>query len=65
MLNFAFAFGQQLAQQAVIVGNSPVRPAYAVWPVALLGGFIPNVAYSVFSCGEARAGTYSNTTAWK
>jgi L-rhamnose-H+ transport protein len=48
MLNFAFAFGQQLAQQAVLVGNTPVRAAYAVWPIALLGGFVPNVAYSVF-----------------
>jgi L-rhamnose-H+ transport protein len=48
MLNFAFAFGQQLAQQAVLVGNSPVHAAYAVWPIALLGGFVPNVVYSVF-----------------
>lgn len=48
MLNFAFAFGQQLAQQAVLVGNSPVRAAYAVWPIALLGGFVPNVTYSIF-----------------
>jgi L-rhamnose-H+ transport protein len=48
MLNFAFAFGQQLAQQAVLVGNSPVRAAYAVWPIALLGGFVPNVVYSAF-----------------
>jgi L-rhamnose-H+ transport protein len=47
-LNFAFAFGQQLAQQAVLIGNTPVRAAYAVWPIALLGGFVPNVAYSVF-----------------
>jgi L-rhamnose-H+ transport protein len=48
MLNFAFAFGQQLAQQAMLVGNTPVRAAYAVWPIALLGGFVPNVAYSIF-----------------
>jgi L-rhamnose-H+ transport protein len=48
MLNFAFAFGQQLAQQAISVGNSPVRAAYAVWPIALLGGFVPNIAYSIF-----------------
>jgi L-rhamnose-H+ transport protein len=32
----------------VLVGNTPVRAAYAVWPIALLGGFVPNVAYSVF-----------------
>jgi L-rhamnose-H+ transport protein len=55
MLNFSFAFGQQLAQQAVVVGNSPVRAAYAVWPIALLGGFVPNVAYSVFLLWRGRS----------
>jgi L-rhamnose-H+ transport protein len=55
MLNFAFAFGQQLAQQAVAVGNSPIRAAYAVWPIALLGGFVPNVAYSVFLLWRGRS----------
>lgn len=55
MLNFAFAFGQQLAQQAVSLGNSPVRAAYAVWPIALLGGFVPNVAYSVFLLWRGRS----------
>jgi len=48
MLNYAFAFGQELALTAVQLGNSPVAAAYAVWPVALLGGLIPNVAYSVY-----------------
>jgi L-rhamnose-H+ transport protein len=47
MLNYAFAFGQGLAE-AVRLGNSPVAAAYAVWPVALLGGLIPNVGYSVY-----------------
>ena len=55
MLNFAFAFGQQLAQQAVSLGNSPVRAAYAVWPIALLGGFVPNVAYSIFLLWRGRS----------
>jgi L-rhamnose-H+ transport protein len=48
MLNYAFAFGQGLAQAAVKVGNTPVAAAYAVWPIALLGGLIPNVAYSIY-----------------
>jgi L-rhamnose-H+ transport protein len=48
MLNYAFAFGQGLALMAVQMGNSPAAAAYAVWPVALLGGLIPNVAYSVY-----------------
>jgi len=48
MLNYAFAFGQQLAVQAVALGNSPVRAAYGVWPIALLGGLVPNIAYSLW-----------------
>jgi L-rhamnose-H+ transport protein len=48
MLNYSFAFGQDIARQAVAVGNSPVMAAYSVWPVALAGGFIPNFAYSVY-----------------
>ncbi|WP_433977803.1 L-rhamnose/proton symporter RhaT [Tunturiibacter empetritectus] len=48
MLNYAFAFGQGLAVEAVRLGNSPVAAAYAVWPVALLGGLIPNIGYSVY-----------------
>ena len=48
MLNYAFAFGQGLAEAAVRAGNTPVAAAYAVWPIALLGGLIPNVAYSVY-----------------
>ncbi|MFL6427363.1 MAG: L-rhamnose/proton symporter RhaT [Acidobacteriaceae bacterium] len=55
MLNFAFAFGQQLAQQAMVVGNTPVHAAYAVWPIALLGGFAPNVAYSIFLLWRGRS----------
>jgi L-rhamnose-H+ transport protein len=48
MLNYAFAFGQTVATEATALGNSPVRSAYAVWSVALLGGLVPNVAYSIF-----------------
>ena len=47
MLNYAFAFGQPLAVEAVRIGNSPIHAAYAVWPIALLGGFLPNLAYSL------------------
>jgi len=48
MLNYSFAFGQQIAQQGVALGNSPFRAAYAVWPISLLGGFFPNAGYSVY-----------------
>jgi L-rhamnose-H+ transport protein len=48
MLNYAFAFGQDIARHAVALGNSPVLAAYSVWPIALAGGFVPNLVYSVY-----------------
>lgn len=55
MLNYAFAYGQGLAQAAVVVGNTPVAAAYAVWPIALLGGLIPNVLYSLYLLRKHRS----------
>jgi L-rhamnose-H+ transport protein len=46
MLNFAFAFGQRISEAAIQHGSSPQAASYAVWPIALLGGLIPNTAYS-------------------
>jgi L-rhamnose-H+ transport protein len=48
MLNYSFAFGQDIAKVAVAFGNQPVRAAYAVWPVGLAGGFVPNLFYSAW-----------------
>lgn len=48
MLNYSFAFGQDIARQAVYFGNTPLFAAYAVWPVGLIGGFIPNAAYCIY-----------------
>lgn len=48
MLNYSFAFGQDIAQQASHVGNTALRSAYAVWPIALGGGLLPNIAYSLY-----------------
>lgn len=48
MLNYSFAFGQDIALQAIHLGNPAVRAAYAVWPIGLAGGFIPNIAYSIY-----------------
>jgi L-rhamnose-H+ transport protein len=48
MLNYSFAFGQDVAHQAESVGNTALRSAYAVWPIGLAGGFLPNIAYSLY-----------------
>jgi L-rhamnose-H+ transport protein len=48
MINYSFAFGQDIAVHAVRLGVSPVRAAYAVWPVTLTGGLLPNLAYCLY-----------------
>jgi L-rhamnose-H+ transport protein len=48
MVNYAFAFGQGISEAAVRLGTSPVRAGYAVWPVALAGGFLPNLVYCCY-----------------
>src|SRR6202035_1601159 len=48
MLNYSFAFGQDIAQRAANLGNTPLHSAYAVWPIGLAGGFLPNIAYSLY-----------------
>ena len=48
MLNYSFAFGQEIAHQAVLLGNPELHAAYAVWPIGLAGGFLPNIAYSLY-----------------
>jgi L-rhamnose-H+ transport protein len=55
MLNYSFAFGQDIAHQAVALGNSPYLAAYSVWPVGLAGGFLPNAAYSVYLLSRGRS----------
>jgi L-rhamnose-H+ transport protein len=54
MLNYAFAFGQPIANEAVRFGNSREASGYAVWPVALTGGLIPNLAYSWYLLNRNR-----------
>ena len=57
MLNFSFAFGQEIAFAAIRQGNPAVRAAYAVWPIGLAGGFVPNIAYSVYLLRRNRTAT--------
>ncbi len=55
MVNFSFAFGQDIAHVAVHLGNSELRAAYAIWPVGLAGGFIVNTAYSLYLIRKRRS----------
>jgi len=55
MLNFSFAFGQDIAHQAVRLGNPELRAAYAVWPIGLTGGFLPNIVYGLYLLRKNRS----------
>jgi L-rhamnose-H+ transport protein len=57
MLNLSFSFGQPLTQAAVRHGAAPWVAVLAVWPVALAGGFLPNVGYALYLL--ARNGTWN------
>lgn len=54
MLNYSFAFGQDIALEATRHGNSAVHAAYAVWPIGLAGGFLPNIIYSLYLLAKNR-----------
>jgi L-rhamnose-H+ transport protein len=56
MLNYSFAFGQDIAIAAVRLGNPEVRAAYAVWPIGLAGGLLPNLGYSLYLLRRNRSG---------
>jgi L-rhamnose-H+ transport protein len=48
MVNYSFAFGQDIADRAIEFGVPATRAGYAVWPVGLFGGLIPNLVYSIY-----------------
>ena len=56
MLNYSFAFGQDIARAAVRLGNPEAQAAYAVWPIGLAGGLVPNVGYSIYLLRRNRTG---------
>jgi L-rhamnose-H+ transport protein len=48
MLNLSLAFGGPISQASLRGGADTATVSFAVWPVALAGGFIPNFGYTVW-----------------
>jgi L-rhamnose-H+ transport protein len=48
MLNYSFAFGKPIADRAIAAGTTMAHSGYAIWPVGLAGGFLPNAGYSLY-----------------
>jgi L-rhamnose-H+ transport protein len=54
MLNLSLAFGGPIAQASLRSGADAATLSFAVWPVALAGGFLPNFAYTVWLLSRNR-----------
>jgi L-rhamnose-H+ transport protein len=54
MLNFTFAYGKPLIEQAVRQGAEASAAVNAVWAVGLTGGFLSNAGYSIFLLSRKR-----------
>ena len=48
MLNYSLAFGDRFVLEALHHHAKAPDAPYAVWPIALAGGAVPNLAYSVW-----------------
>jgi L-rhamnose-H+ transport protein len=55
MLNLSLAFGGSISQAAFQRGTDSSMVSFAVWPVALAGGFIPNFAYTAWLLSRNRS----------
>jgi L-rhamnose-H+ transport protein len=48
LLNIALAFGGDIVQKAHQAGAAPAWAPFSVWPIALAGGFVTNLAYCFY-----------------
>jgi L-rhamnose-H+ transport protein len=48
MLNYSLAFGDRFVIEALRHHATAADAPYAVWPIALVGGAVPNLAYSIW-----------------
>jgi hypothetical protein len=54
LLNVALAYGGDIMQKARVEGGQASWAPFAVWPIALLGGSLVNIAYSVYLLSHNR-----------
>ncbi len=55
-LNFAFVYGEKIRTAAIAAGYSRTIAPNAVWAVALVGGFIVNLAYTLVLVRKHKTG---------
>lgn len=55
LLNVALAYGGAITSLTVQHGGSPAMAPFAVWPIALLGGSLVNIAYAIRTISRDRS----------
>ncbi len=58
LLNIALAFGGEIVNKAQQAGAAPQWAPFAVWPIALAGGFLTNLGYCLYKM--SRNNTWTN-----
>jgi L-rhamnose-H+ transport protein len=54
LLNIALAFGGDIVKKVLEAGAAPAWAPFAVWPIALAGGFVVNGSYSLLLMSRNR-----------
>ncbi len=62
--NLGFAFSGDIIRRSMEAGASPVTAGYAVWPVVLGAGFLPNLLYCVYLLFRNRTFTAFTRSGW-
>ena len=55
MLNYSFAFAEPIRSAAVASGTPRALAGYAVWPITLTAGFLPNLLYCCYLLRKNRS----------
>ena len=58
LLNISLAYSTGILGKVVAQGGRPAWAPFAIWPIALLGGSVVNIAYSIYLLAKNRTWSY-------
>jgi L-rhamnose-H+ transport protein len=60
LLNIALAYSTGILEKVVAQGGRPAWAPFAIWPIALLGGSVVNIGYSIYLLAKNKTWGYFN-----
>ena len=60
LLNIALAYSTVILDKVVAQGGRPAWAPFAIWPIALLGGSVVNIGYSIYLLAKNKTWGYFN-----